>query len=359
MSNTAYIGLFIEDYMKTMVRRSGMMLPEIIKFHPTSSADAIQTANMVRKYYGAGQQMVKISEDMYELLLRTDMKGVTAEDLKLPYECLGFIMPHPHTIEVGPNIPPIPTNTVYLRSRFEGEIPSEISQRLGLDGAHLILDPDEIGRLMEQKGVTQEEINESLALGFLVFVGAMHGEYAATSWVGFGKKELDRAASGSGESLEDIITEKVDTVEQVSGNRTAYLTKKTAEDDFFKAMKVAMNAIVYLNHGLDSKLLQRRDDEAYREYTRLFATTNSESKRRTYGRKVTKIARPTVRVLGPNIKRGALNTQSATDVIVRGHWHTYWVGKGRETRKLNWVHPYVRNKDKGIVPDKEPRTYEI
>jgi hypothetical protein len=58
-------------------------------------------------------------------------------------------------------------------------------------------------------------------------------------------------------------------------------------------------------------------------------------------------------VAGTGTPRGPLESR----VYVRGYFQTYWVGKGRETRKINHIAPHYRGPDAGEAVLR--RTYEV
>jgi hypothetical protein len=311
----------------------------------------MEFASLVLSYYSCGQQVVQITEDMYDLLLRTDLTGVTEDDVRLPYPCMFFSMPESRRGAVGLAAPrrDISSGGIYLRNYSHYEVPGEILDKIGIDdGEHGSFQTAELDRLLASNGVSDQDLQNSQRNTVTLHAGSIIEDYTMTAelptvvdnWFIMGRKE--RAMAGGVAALVDSMEGK------------PYNFGKA----FIDMVRVAINAVVYLNHGLDTKFIQRRDNRAVEQFTKLFHGTSSKSKRHTYGRKITRIARPTVQVLGPNIKRGPSSTL-ATDVLVRGHWHTYWTGKGRSNRKLNWVQPHIRNKSKGISVSGEPRVYEI
>lgn len=67
------------------------------------------------------------------------------------------------------------------------------------------------------------------------------------------------------------------------------------------------------------------------------------------GTHITNILDQDKQLVGDNVYERMVHTYTW---IVRGHWHTYWVGKGRINMRVNWIKPYWKSwKNKGEKND--------
>lgn len=315
----------------------------------------VMVASSMYTHYTSGQQTFEVSEAMHEMLLRTDLQGITLADMILPYECLYISVPKgKYKLWGGPGSKYHECNGVYVRRRLYFELPRDVAIAIGEDQTPRIGDIRDIIPKLKTAGLSPEEVAKYQRQGFIIHAACLESEHSTSwgddchTWVSLSLADWEdpKYATDRDNDVESFMKSKIfHEMMNCETNQLEFLSseeQKRHAEQFFNLAKVAINTIVYLNHGLETKTTQRRDNKKLKHFQELYKNATSGSKLRTYGRQVTKACKPTVHLIGPGVQE--MRAPLPNDILVRGHWHTYWVGKGRAKRQLNWVQPYLRNK---------------
>ena len=319
---------------------------ELVRDH----AAGVMTASSMVMHYRCGQPVYLLSQEMHDAFLRTDLTGVTLDDLTLPHDCIYIAVPKGiYKMWGGPSTEWHDCDGIYIRRRTYFEVPKDVGDIIGEDIPKMGTIKDLIPKL-ERAGMTEEDLRLYQKQGFIMHAACLENEKSTArgddchTWCSVSLDDWQQDEKNN--DVEGFLRARVfREMKDSTSNSLSYPTDEIADQhaqQYFDLCKVAMNAIVYMNNGLETKTLQRRDNRSLNNFWSMFQSATSPSKRRTYGRKATRLARATVYQLGPQVLFSP--RRKSFDVLVRGHWHTYWVGKGRLRRKLNWIQPYIRNK---------------
>ena len=145
-----------------------------------------------------------------------------------------------------------------------------------------------------------------------------------------------------GDTIESCITGRKVGI----GSAVGAVTASSAIVKIKKAVRIAFNLMLYLNSDgaeeVKDDILYARAAKVDRRYQE--ARHLSVSKQRKIVTKLSKKKQCRVRYIAPTIETSMTGTIARH--WVRGHWHTYLVGKGRSKRLLKWVMPYEKCMDK-------------
>jgi len=157
-----------------------------------------------------------------------------------------------------------------------------------------------------------------------------------------------------GDTIESCITGRKVGI----GSAVGAVTASSAIVKIKKAVRIAFNLMLYLNSDgaeeVKDDILYARAAKVDRRYQE--ARNLSQSKQRKLVTKLSKKKQCRVRYIAPTIE--ASMTGTIARHWVRGHWHTYLVGKGRSERLLKWVMPYEKCVDKESRTDTREYTVE-
>ena len=335
-----------EDYMKQGLRE-GVTLPHYIRAckeamstSPVNDANNI-VSSVFYMHFMNQQQTFDISEKMMDMFLKTDLHGVQPDDIRLPYPCLYVAVPKGRFRLWDPSSGFHECNGVYLRETTERE--------------------------------NKEGGNCPFVMVFSCLANSASSSYADDmhNWIPMSNLQNPEAFDDLRENLKNMKVKKIlgDTpfseLEDRLGVKVALFmenlkTSSTVTNEALETMafsmmsigKIALNLLVYLNHGLEVKKVQDQIRPPIQYHMDKHKTSNNDK----HGRMVTRLSIANVHSLEVSVKR--IGGLKATDILVRGHWRTYWVGKGRKERLLKWIQPYIRNPDTG-VPTNKTRKYIV
>lgn len=285
-----------------------------------NTASAI-LSGMLAGFIRCGRQVFTLGPGMAEMLSKTSTDNITPEDIKMPYQTFWVAFP--------------PGFMSMTSSDGDGDYIEGHDGRIVCEQAHdawgMYVNDLEEGVMIVIWG------HEALSLDDLPNI-------------------YDRSPMDAGFALwvpipYDQMVE-LGSIEKVIGENNLGRVQK--------AVRVAFNLMLYLNSDgaeeVRDDITWRRAqnvDQRYKE-----ARSMSESKVAKLATKIYKKQHCRIRYIAPTIEEKL----SATERVkhwVRGHWHTYWTGKGRALRKLLWVMPHERGKVEGKQPVKDTRVYEL
>jgi len=314
------------------------------------------------EHHNHGQQTFDLSKKMSKLLMETDLENIHPNDLKLPYGCFYVAFPEKSFQVWEPESGWVECDGVYIRNTDGTEFP--------IREAYLPF----VLVFMSHSGKEWKGKN------------GRHPEDQAVSWIPcpFHSPESIRGDSSNqtfwGEELsetwgnDNIKIEELSPLEVLLTVKAALILKQTFKhsrknpnfewedariflNNLVKMGKIAMNLLVYLNHGLKTKEIQTRGDSApIKHHLETYEKATSKARKKNASEQATRLSIANVHSLDHGVQ--GLRAMKATDIYVRGHWHTYWIGKGRKERTLKWIQPHIRNADTG-VPKNKTRKYIV
>lgn len=266
--------------------------------------------SMVR-YQFAGQQAFVVGPGMRTAFEHTALDGVSYDDLHLPHEAFYIALPECSWLLWGGES--TGWHTVY--------------------GLYVNRTPQSIAF-----AVCGAENDRSTG----------HGD-DAHAWI--------RMSPPADQSLETYLQRTLN-----GGPAESYLSQPPEEavqrESIVSAVRVAINLCMYLSSDAASTSTQTPAQRRAPLEVELRRKKNP-GKAKVIERRIAQLSTATVTHVGGHYEKQLAGTMQGTDIrqhIVRGHWHTYWVGEGRTKKIRKWVLPFVRgSKD----PAYESRVYVI
>lgn len=301
--------------------------------------------SMMADYHGltyerAGKRTYDVHPDLAERLVHTELRGLVADDLRLPYEAVYFIVPGGTGLKVWNNE----------------------SEWHWVEGIYVVEDRrmrvgDEVGKS------TGPEVR-----GWrIMVVGAPKGK------IDYGGVKLDddalsyfRVLLPEGRSLDDCIKATVDEIEWSMKAGTGLWSEKMS-DDWTAHFRWVMNAVLYATWEEPGEHWEA-NREARQLWERIQKMPKGSRKRENLLQKAKGIPRQPRLRLGYKVvvnrhapkpesmgteKSGAFREGVGVRTRVAGHWRKQAFGPGRTERKIIWIEPHWRNLD-GVVPAEEP-----
>lgn len=275
------------------------------------------------EFHRAGRHAYEVSPGLAEKLAHTELRGLTAEDLRLPFPAISIHVPLAARLELdgrGP-VPALPITEVYL----------------------------------------VEDV--------------VHGCNAWTMFVCGGEQRADAFGGHpatadmfltimlpEGGSLDECIRATSRTHARVGGMRGhLFDSDGMAQEhldgvDWDPVFRWAMNVVVYATNGGVREEVWRNPEAAELRARIEAMPPESKTRRRLQGRLETMDQGRRI-VLGPGVV-GHLLDGGAGDgspllvrVRVQGHWRRQPHGPGRRERKLIWIEPFWRGPEDGPIAD--------
>ena len=281
-----------------------------------------------RAYYQHGCNSFIVSEKMCDMFEQTDVHNVKKEHIKVPYE--GFYISIPegrYQIWGGKRTRYHDSWGIYVRYGCDWEDPKFLV-------VSVIAGPNERSTAFDDDALT---------------------------WVGIDLEEIQHKGSIERSVIQrmgmaDILkpwNAEVGTMPADNQTMAEQLDKEQIEV-LVKAIRVSINLILYLNHAGDKKTCPiQTKRKKKREWLLEGSDKMSPAKRAKAVLKATPISPANYYFVG-DMNEQAGSSVEMTKHWVRGHWHTYRVGKGRKEAILKWVQPY----QKGSVENKGQGTRE-
>jgi len=274
-------------------------------------------------HFESGQQTFDLSDKIYQMFLRTDLKNVYAKDIRLPYKCIYVVFPKKYRINIKNE------SGIFSEHICEG-IFLFAQEKDGHDHIYVSIPAYPVNSPI------LADSNHRFGMGLSSCI-------SITKYVENPDKPFD---------LNEIIL--------IYLSKFATLNKEDKSLDLIVEMiSVAFNTIIYLNHGLKTKTVQKQNINQLEKLRNFQKKTKSNTEKIKVDRIITRLSIANVTSLEPHLKGLKLNEMTATDILVRGHWHTYWIGEGRTKRKVNWVQPHIRNKTETKLDEIQARQYSI
>lgn len=106
-------------------------------------------------------------------------------------------------------------------------------------------------------------------------------------------------------------------------------------------MKFVLQFIIYLCADNKDVVLSKESEQTYRE-PKIIKNKYSELRKYEVGYNYGKALRTYKEKMNTNVRHNNLNNSHTSGYIMKphirtAHWHTYWVGKGRTEKRLNWL----------------------
>ena len=303
--------------------------------------DIVQPSFMT-DYHGltferAGKRTYDVHPDLGERLSHTELRGLTADDLRLPYEAIYIVVPPTANLKVW--------NVETQWHRVEGVyVVEDSSMKMGDDQGDLS-GPDIRGwRILvcgEPKG--------------MMHYGGISLPDDALSYF--------RVLLPEGRSLDACVAETVREIERSVKSGTGTWDANMTPD-WEQHFRWVMNAVLYATWEEPGEHWEA-NREARQLWDRIQKTPKGR-KRDNLLQKAKGVERQPRLRLGYKIKvqrhgpdpmpterSGAFREGMGVRTRVAGHWRKQAHGPGRTERKLIWIEPHWRNLD-GEVPVEEP-----
>lgn len=131
------------------------------------------------------------------------------------------------------------------------------------------------------------------------------------------------------------------------------------QEVYLNVIRTVVNLVLYLQ--TEAAEADKEVDPRRRELRAKVANAKNPGKKKKYQRQLDNLSKATVVKVGQSLetRMSALRSQPGVQRAqwVRGHWHRYWVGKGRTKLLPKWIHPYPKNLEAEAKVEK--RTYEV
>tara|TARA_R110000824_G_scaffold329311_2_gene516142 strand:+ start:1185 stop:2234 length:1050 start_codon:yes stop_codon:yes gene_type:complete len=285
------------------------------KQRPLTPASQCMIANS-RAYDIHGRNSFVLSDKMCEMFEKTDLHNVKKKHVRLPYKAFYITLPAGrYKVWGGDETKWHDAWGIYVRHGCDWEDPKFLV-------LSIVAGPNE----------------KSVSFGD-----------DAMTWVGVDLDEMETQQK----TLENMVSEKYSDPSALRPWRdpsNVMLSKEEDMADFLdvhqndlllKATRVAINLILYLNHEGEHRpceIQQRRLKK--RQWLLSGMDKMSPAKKIKATNKATLISNSKFHLIGnPGEKTDSAEVMKHW---VRGHWHTYRVGKGRTDAVLKWVQPYEK-----------------
>tara|TARA_R100000655_G_scaffold85285_1_gene124962 strand:- start:43406 stop:44479 length:1074 start_codon:yes stop_codon:yes gene_type:complete len=294
---------------------------------PLTPASSCMVANQ-RAYHQHGRNAFVLSDQMCDMFEKTDLHNVKAEHVKLPYKAFYISLPvGRYKIWGGEDTEWHDAWGIYLRKGCSWEDPKFLV--LSVAGG-----PNE----------------KSISFGD-----------DAMTWIGLDLEQIEQQQR----TLEELVEDKYNAHDVLRPWRDPNNVMSTSDEDFakfldmnqtdllLKATRIAINLILYLSHEGEHKPCEVQERRLKKRAWLLSDMDKmSPAKQLKASTKATLISNSTFHLIGdPHAKA---EPAEVTKHWVRGHWHTYRVGKGRTGRVLKWVQPHQRGtKEKDSTESRE------
>ena len=299
-----------------------------------------------------GQQTFVLGENVFRMLSDTSLAGVKLEEVKLPYECFYIALPESSSARLwGGRTGWHKCEGIYIRRPVYFE---KSTENFTSEGGYPANPQDVLVQVVAKPNERSE----------------MYGD-DANAWTILNCNRLL--------NYPDIETfarerERVETLDAQDDDRSWDLSygnepqESTPEEDggdvnrktLFSLVRVALNAVLYINNGLPAKRLSGPTDEE--ENKRAYLENRVKNKktkksRERLRRSIVHLMRPTVRQIGPSFERTS-PTYTANDICVRGHW---WPREDTDLHEKHtrWIKPYKRRKTENPEISEEARVHVV
>ena len=334
---------------------------EIVRSRDYSEDANAVVGNTMLNHYSYGQQTFDLSSEMVEMFMRTDLQGVCPDDLKLPYP--GFYVGFPKGLfELwSPLSGWHECNGVYVREPVHAQ-EFELEEWEKKDYLPFVM----VMACHSNNNDWTDNLNTwvpcTMASEDTIVAEGWKPEPRIVDFHNVIKDVFEMPGSREPSPLECMVYGKSLHLLKSFDKHASFSVEKQEEIGllYTKALvsmaRIVFNLLIYLNHGLETKKIQNRDSAPVEHHLKVHEKATSQAKKKNAGEQATRLSIANVHSLSHAIK--GLRTMKATDVLVRGHWRTYWIGKGRKERLLKWIQPFIRNPDTGI-PGKKTRKYLV
>lgn len=285
---------------------------------------AAVTSALMAMHAEQGQQTFVLGEHMTSMLEHTSVVDVSRDELKVPYSTFYLALKGcEHRLWGG------------SRTRWHR-----------VSGLYVHLDEDtDVFTIM----VWAEENERSLMLGDDAHVWARLR-------LSFRHEDLE---TNIHKLLTDKNNDRSDPIlDPLAQGRDGYSAEvKAVQTETMRAMfRLAINLSLYL--ASDKPDVVRAEDEHRKKLLRKIESVKSPGKRKKLERQLKQHSKATLIKVGQSIEKRASDSVRAHGSVkahwVRGHWHTYWTGKGRSVKVRRWVLPYPKGLE---TPEK--RAYKV
>jgi hypothetical protein len=261
--------------------------------------------------------------ELSEMMSRTDLEGVTSEELKTPYRSFFIATPDSQVQLLGVNGDAlVPLKGIYVTD-------------LGMRGGKRVL------VLCLWGG--QERIQDNIE--------------DASTWVRVSLEPGDDLES----HLQGIFQNRERAVVEIpTEDRDQTLEIQT--EALTAGCRIALNLAMYL--ASDRAELEVREPAGTAKLRAKVAKTKSPKTRAKLQEMLRKQESHRVTVVGKSLAaqykavKAAVSRSGLTPHWVRGHYRTYWTGAGRKTKARRWVMPFPRGFEGLEIPSQE-RTYQV
>ena len=310
--------------------RYGRLMSGMMRMAPASMI----VPSMMVDYYGvafeeAGRRCYDVHPDLAARLAQTELRGLGADDLRLPYEAVYLIVPPTANLKVWNR------DTEWHR----------------VDGIYIIED-----RHSRKMGEGEEPIGPEFRSWRMMVCGEPKGT------MGIGNVEVpDDAISYfniplfPGRSLDSCIEEAASELEAAHRRRSGLWDIETA-DTWREQFRWAMNVMLYCTWEEPGEHWEA-NREARQLWERIKRLPGNSRKRGSLQAKLQGMERqPRLRIGYSTVVRRGQSEPEATErsavfsgsnvkTRVAGHWKRQACGPGLVDRKLIWIQPYWRNQD--------------
>lgn len=276
------------------------------------------------KYAFYGQQTFQIGPELQEMFCQTSLKSVPREALLLPYPCFYLDLPNcPWKVWGGDH-----------------------TQWHNVSGAYVVLQGDYLKVLIW--GAENEKARgpgDDATVWFSLSLEECFNEHGdIEGYIDWLLMPGQSTRMNNDRGIEGLV------------GRDLHLKQKEA---YVNIYRVAVNLILYLQ--TETAEIDVVSDKRRSDLQGKIGRTKNPGKKKKYERQLGKLSKATIVKVGQTVeaRMKALRSQPGVKRAhwVRGHWHRYWVGKGRTKLVPRWVLPYPKNLDaEGKV---EKRTYDV
>lgn len=306
------------------------------------------TASMYVHAVG-GQQTFVIGKNLCKVLENTSLKGIQFEDIKFPHEAFYVDLPkNRYKLWGGPTTQWHNLMGVYVR----GTMPFEktLLGRTGMDRAFvMVCGPNEKSEIHGDDANAWHLVSPLETTSFVDMEDFTQNRFKANAIKnggdGVGYSELDLQKWKEGVFPKEIKT-VADEVLDTHRNTT------------IKVLRVVLNAMMYMNNGLDSEVVAKPNEAELKRLKLVLKNKKTKKSRDKVRRRISLLMKPNVTHLGSNLETQGQYDWKETDIPVRGHW---WPKSDTDFHKKHtrWIKPYIRRKTEEPEIKEEARVYTV